>query len=224
MRKNITSTLMTLALAVPLAAQAPAPTAAPPATPAAAQAAPSPNTWQLDANHTTAGFSVRHMMVTNVYGTFGKVSGTINYDGKDVSTIAADVSIEATSINTNNEKRDAHLRSPDFFDTTNHPNITFKSKRAVKGSAPGTFKLVGDLTIRGVTKEVTLDVEGPTQTINAGPVTKIGATATTSINRHDFGVKWNRAIEAGGVTVGDMVKITIDIEANRRNATAPSNQ
>ncbi len=170
MRKNILLTLMTLALVAPLGAQAPAPSAAPPAAPPAAQAAtPSPNTWQLDSNHTTAGFSVRHMMVTNVHGTFGKVSGTINYDGKDVSTIAADVSIEATSINTNNEKRDTHLRSPDFFDTTNHPNITFKSKRVVKGSAPGTFKLVGDLTIRGVTKEVTLDVEGPTQPIIRGP-------------------------------------------------------
>ena len=107
------------------------------------------------------------MMVTNVYGTFGKVAGTINYDGKDISTISADVTIDATSINTNNDKRDTHLRSPDFFDTTNNPNITFKSKRADKGATPGTFKLIGDLTIRGVTKEVTLDVEGPTPSLNA---------------------------------------------------------
>jgi polyisoprenoid-binding protein YceI len=221
MRKKTILALLAVAVAAPLYAQAPAGQA--PAAPAPA-AAPSPNTWEIDANHTTAAFTVKHMMVTNVTGTFGKVAGKINYDGKDVTTISADVAIEATSINTNNEKRDNHLRSPDFFDATNNPQITFKSKKAVKGTTPGTFKLIGDLTIRGVTKEVTLDVEGPTQPLNAGAVTKIGATATTTINRHDYGVKWNRMIEAGGVTVGDMVKITIDIEANRRNATAPSNQ
>jgi len=211
--KTMLPTLMALALAAPLYAQVPA---------AAPAAAPSPDTWELDQAHTTAQFTVRHMMVTNVHGTFGKVAGKISYDGKDLSTLAADVSIDATSINTNNEKRDAHLRSPDFFDTVNNPSITFKSKRVEKGAA-GMFKLIGDLTIRGVTKEVALDVEGPTSPVNAGAVTKIGATATTSINRHDFGVKWSRPIEAGGVVVGDMVKITLEIEANRRNATAPSN-
>ena len=196
-----------LALALRAVAQAPSP-------------ALGPHTWEIDAGHTTAGFSVKHMMVTNVHGSFGRVSGTIEYDGKDLSSIAANVSIDATSINTNNERRDTHLRSADFFDAENHPAITFRSKRAEKG-ADGRFRLVGDLTMRGVTKEVALDVEGPSQAINAGRVFKIGASATTTVNRQDYGLKWNRAIEAGGVTVGDEVKITLEIQANRPNPNAP---
>ena len=221
MRTNSTlKALLALALAAPLYAQAPA---TPPAQ-APAPAAASSTTWEIDQAHSNASFSARHMMVTNVHGTFGKIAGKINYDGKDVSTISADVTIDAATIDTNNEKRDAHLRSPDFFDTTTNPNITFKSKRVDKGSAAGTFKLIGDLTIRGVTKEVTLDVEGPTQIVSTPQGAKVGATATTSINRFDYGVKWNRAIETGGVVVGETIKITIEIEANRRNPTAPSNQ
>jgi polyisoprenoid-binding protein YceI len=197
-----------LALALRALAQAPAP-------------APGPGTWEVDTAHTTAGFSVKHMMVTNVHGSFGKVSGTIEYDGKDLSSIAADVKIDATSVTTNNERRDTHLRSADFFDVENHPAITFKSKRVEKG-ADGRFRLVGDLTMRGVTKEVALDVEGPSQVVNAGRVFKIGASATTTVNRQDYGLTWNRAIEAGGVTVGDEVKITLEIEANRPNPKAPT--
>ncbi len=221
--KTIMTAAVVLGLSFTVPAMAQAPAAAPAPAQSQAQAPASPNTWQLDAAHTQAQFSVRHMMVTNVKGNFGKVSGTITYDGKDLSTLAADVTIDAASVNTNNEKRDAHLRSADFFDVANHPAITFKSKRVEKG-APGNFKLIGDLTIRGVTKEVVLDVEGPVGPVNAGQVTKIGATATTSINRHDYGVKWNRVIEAGGVTVSDEVKITLDIEANRRNAPAAVSQ
>jgi polyisoprenoid-binding protein YceI len=196
-----------LALALRALAQAPAP-------------APGPGTWEVDTAHTTAGFSVKHMMVTNVHGSFGKVSGTIEYDGKDLSSIAADVKIDATSVTTNNERRDTHLRSADFFDVENHPAITFKSKRAEKG-ADGRFRLVGDLTMRGVTREVALDVEGPSQVVNAGRVFKIGASATTTVNRQDYGLAWNRAIEAGGVTVGDEVKIALEIQANRPNPNAP---
>lgn len=218
---TVAAVILGLSFSVPALAQAPAQAPAPPQ--AQAQAPADPHTWQLDAAHTQAQFSVRHMMVTNVKGNFGKVTGSVRYDGKDLSTIAADVAIDTATINTNNEKRDAHLRSPDFFDVANHPTITFKSKRVEKGAA-GHFKLVGDLTIRGVTKEVVLDVEGPVGPVNAGQVTKIGATATTTINRHDYGVKWNRVIEAGGVTVGDEVKITLDIEANQRNAPAPVSQ
>jgi polyisoprenoid-binding protein YceI len=189
--------------------------------PAAAQSpATDPHTWTLDQNHTTAGFSVKHMMVTNVHGTFGKVSGTITYDGKDVSSIAADVTIDATSIDTNNERRDTHLRSADFFDVENHPTITFRSKR-VERAADGRFRLVGDLTMRGVTKEVGLEVEGPTPVVNAGRVLKVGASARTTVDRQDFGLKWNRMLEAGGVTVGDEVKIVLEIQANRPNPDAP---
>nr|PZN82090.1 MAG: hypothetical protein DIU54_15650 [Acidobacteriota bacterium] len=206
MRRNV---LLAAALAVGILAPA-----------AARPAAANPDTWTIDQAHTTAGFSVRHMMVTNVHGTFGKVAGTITYDGADVSSIAADIAIDAASINTNNERRDAHLRSADFFDVEKHPTITFKSKRVEK-VADGRFRLIGDLTMRGVTKEVALDVEGPTPIIKAGNVLKVGASATTTINRQDWGLTWNRALEAGGVTVGDEVKITLEIEANKPNPDAP---
>jgi polyisoprenoid-binding protein YceI len=177
--------------------------------------------WTVDPAHSSASFAVRHMMVTNVRGVFGKVSGTVLYDGRDVSTVSADISIDVASIDTNNEKRDAHLRSPDFFDATTHPTMSFKSKRVEKGS-PGNFKLIGDLTIRGVTKEATFDVEGPSAPVTAmGGVTKVGATATTTLNRQDFGIKWNRNMDAGGVVVGDEVKVTVELELNK-NAPTPS--
>ena len=222
--RTLLITTFALALTWRGLAQTPAPTASPQAAPAPqAQASPAagPNTWQIDSSHTTAGFSVKHMMVTNVHGSFGKVSGTIEYDGKDPSTIAADVTIDAASIDTNNEKRDTHLRSADFFDVANHPTITFKSKRVQK-SSDGAFKLVGDLTMRGVTKEIALEVEGPSPLVNAGRVYKVGASASGVINRQDFGLKWNRALEAGGVTVSDTVKLVLEIEANRPNPAAPT--
>ena len=159
-------------------------------------------------------------MVSTVHGAFGKVSGLITYDGKDISTLSADVTIDATSISTNNERRDADLRSPNFFDVANHPTLTFKSKKATAAGA-GKFKLVGDLTMHGVTKEVTLDGEGPTPAVNAGRNFVVGATATTTINRSEWGLTWNRALEAGGVTVSDAVKITLEIEANKPNPNAP---
>lgn len=200
-------------LVAPAAAQAPA-----------AQPAADPNTWQIDTAHTTAGFSVRHMMVTNVHGTLGKVTGTIKYDGKDLSTLVVDATIDATGINTNEPKRDAHLKSADFFDVANHPTITFKSKRVEKGATPGTFKLFGDLTMRGVTKEVVLDVEGPTEPVNAGRVTKIGATATTTLNRKDFNINYHRTLDSGGLVVADTVKVTLEVEANRPNPAAATSQ
>jgi polyisoprenoid-binding protein YceI len=221
--KTLLSTLVALALAAPVFGQAP-PAPAPAQAPAQApvQAAAGPNTWTLDPAHTGITFKVRHMMVANVNGSFPKYSGTVTYDGKDVSSVAADITIDATSITTNNEKRDAHLKSPDFFDVATYPTITFKSKRVQKGAA-GTFKLIGDLTIRGVTKEVTLDIEGPSQPIQAQGATKIGATATTTINRQDYGVKWSRNLDGGGVVVGDEVKITLELELNKR-APAPPTQ
>lgn len=215
---TVLASLLTLAMSAPVLAQA-----APPAPAQAAAPAAAPNQWAIDPAHTSVGFTVRHMMVTNVHGSFGKVSGTVTYDGEDVSTVAADITIDATSITTNNEKRDAHLKSPDFFDVAQFPTITFKSKRAQKGSADA-FKLIGDLTIRGVTKEVTLDVEGPTQPIVAQGSTKIGATARTTVNRQDYGVKWSRNIDGGGVVVGDEVKITLDLELNKRPAAPASAQ
>jgi polyisoprenoid-binding protein YceI len=176
-----------------------------------------PNEWRIDGNHSAAHFSVRHLMVSTVRGQLGRITGSLEYDGKDVRSIKADVAIDVNGINTQNEGRDKHLRSPDFFDVATHPNITFKSKRIEPGSA-GAFKMVGDLTIRGTTKEVVLDVEGPS------PVSKgqrgnlvVGASATTKIKRLEYGVKYNSLVEAGPV-VGDEVTVTIDLEANRPSA------
>jgi polyisoprenoid-binding protein YceI len=176
------------------------------AGPAAAQ-----NTWTIDTSHSQAAFTVRHMMVSNVRGSFGKTEGTVTWDGKDVSTVKAEATIDATTITTNHEKRDAHLKSPDFFDVAQFPTITFKSKRA-EPVGNGKFKLIGDLTIRGVTKEVTLDVEGPSQSITAQGRTRVGATATTKLNRRDYGVSWSRNLDGGGVVVGDDILITLDLE------------
>ena len=175
------------------------------ATPAAAQ------TWKIDTAHSTARFTVRHMMVSNVHGSFGKVEGTVVFDGSNVAGIKADATVDTTTITTNNEKRDAHLESPDFFDVASHPTITFKSKRA-EAAGKGRFKLIGDLTMRGTTKEVVLDVEGPTDPISAQNSTRIGATATTTINRQDYGVSWSRALDGGGVVVSDEVKVTLELE------------
>jgi polyisoprenoid-binding protein YceI len=182
-----------------------------PAQPAKPQLGP--NQWAVDPSHSAANFSVRHMMVTTVRGQLGPISGTVEYDGKDVKSARADVRIDVAGITTQNAKRDGHLRSDDFFDAANHPSITFKSKRVEAGSA-GTFKLIGDLTIRGTTKEVALNVEGPTPPVKGMGGVRIGATATTKINRLEYGLKWNSMVEAGPV-VSDEVSITIDLELTR---------
>lgn len=188
--------------AVAVSAQGPAP-----------KPALGPTQWQIDATHSAANFSVRHLMVTTVRGQLGKITGTVEYDGKDVRSIKADVSIDVHGITTQEPKRDAHLRSPDFFDAANHPNVTFKSKRVEPG-ADGAFKLIGDLTIRGTTKEVALDVQ-PLSPVVKGPRGLVtGTTATTKIKRLEYGLKYNSMVEAGPV-VGDEVTITLDIEAGR---------
>jgi polyisoprenoid-binding protein YceI len=188
------------------------------AAPAFGQGTPAgPNTWTIDTNHSSAGFSVRHLMVSTVRGTLGPVKGTIEYDGKSAESVKVDVSIDVSGIDTGNESRDKDLKSADgLFEVAKYPTVTFKSKRATP-SGPGAFKLVGDLTIHGVTKEVTLDVEGPSPAINQGPNLRTGATATTTINRKDFGISYSRMVEAAPV-VSDEVKITIDVEATRRGA------
>jgi polyisoprenoid-binding protein YceI len=222
------TTALVLASAVAYAQAPPPATAATPAPqgPPPPQPTLGPNQWRIDSNHSTAAFSVTHLMVSTVRGAFGKVSGLITYDGKDISTLNADVTIDAASISTNNERRDADLRSPNFFDVANHPTLTFNSKKATAAGA-GKFKLVGDLTMHGVTKEVTLDGEGPTPAVNAGRNSPAGdrmvtgATATVTINRSEWGLTWNRALEAGGVTVSDAVKIMLEIEANKPNPNAP---
>ena len=199
-------------------ATAPAPAPAPQGPPPQPQLGP--NEWNIDTAHSTAGFTVKHLMVSTVPGSFGKVTGKITYDPKNPATLAVDATIDATTINTNNQRRDDHLRSADFFEVAKYPTITFKSKTATPG-AGGTAKLVGDLTMHGVTKEVTLDVSDLGQPIANGRNFVVGAAATTTIKRSDWGLTWNRALEAGGVTVSDEVKITLGIEATKPNPNAP---
>ena len=229
MRRLFLAAVAACALTLPLLAQNPGPAqptqafqAGAPATQSQRPAAPplGPQEWAIDGNHSAAGFSVKHNVVSTVRGQLGAITGKIEYDGKDVTSVKADVAIDMTKINTQNERRDTHLRSNDFFDVANHPALTFKSKRAEPGAA-GKFKVVGDLTIRGNTKEVVLDVDGPSPILssaapNGGVNVLTGASATTKISRKEFGVLWNNLIESLPV-VGDEVTITIDLEL-RRNA------
>jgi len=170
--------------------------------------------YKIDSAHSRAHFTVRHMMVSNVRGEFSKVTGTVSYDQANPAAIRIDASIDATTINTSEAKRDDHLRSADFFDVAKFPTITFKSKSA-RQTADG-LEVTGDLTMHGVTKEVVLNMETPSAEMkDARGGSRRGSSATTKLNRKDFGLNWNRALEAGGVTVGDQVSITIDIEAIR---------
>lgn len=168
-------------------------------------------TWQVDTSHSTVGFSVRHLMITNVRGEFPEFSATVQWDEKDPASFSVDAVIQAASINTQNQKRDDHLRSADFFDVANHPEIRFTSRKVVRGNE-GHLKVVGDLSIHGVTREVTLDVEGPTPVVkDPWGNERVGVVATAKINRTDFGLNWNQALEAGGVMVGEEVSITLDL-------------
>lgn len=170
------------------------------------------STWTIDPDHSTVGFKIRHLMVSNVNGRFETYKGTINLNDTDISKSKVEVSIDAASINTNVQKRDEHLRSPDFFDVAKFPQLTFVSKGISKKGADGLL-LTGDLTIHGVTKEVVLDVaELTAESKDPWGNIRRGATATTKINRKDFGLLWNAALETGGVLVGDEVTITLEVE------------
>jgi polyisoprenoid-binding protein YceI len=170
-------------------------------------------TWTIDPNHSSAQFAVKHMMVSTVRGEFDKVAGTIQYDGRDLKSLSVNATIDAASVNTRVENRDKDLRSENFFDVAKYPTITFVSKRA-EAVEPGHFKLIGDLTMHGVTKEVTLDVDGPSPPIKQGAMLRTGASATTKINRHDFNLNYSKMVEATPI-VGDEITITIDLEATR---------
>jgi polyisoprenoid-binding protein YceI len=185
------------------------------ASPAAAE------TFKIDPAHSLAGFAVTHLMISTVRGEFLTMSGTIEYDGQDVSSIKADVTIDPASITTRNEYRDKDLKSDHFFDVAKFPTLTFKSKKAV-AVAGGGFQLVGDLTMHGVTKEVTLDGTGPSKVIKGQRgESRVAASAGTKINRQDFGIKWNATLDGGGVVASDIVTITIDIEAMSAPPAAP---
>jgi len=176
-------------------------------------------TFQIDPAHTSAEFAVRHLMVSKVRGQLGKVTGTVDVDEADPTKSSVEATIDVTGINTREPKRDEHLKSPDFFDVTKYPTITFKSKKITK-LADGRFQMTGDLTIHGVTKEVALDVEGsPIPFKDPMGHMKLGGSATTRLNRKDFGILWNKSLDGGGVVVSDDVDVTIDIELVKMGAS-----
>lgn len=172
--------------------------------------------WEIDPAHSSVQFSVRHMMVSNVRGEFRKVSGTVRGDEKDPTHAQVEATIDTDSIDTRNEKRDTHLKSPDFLDTAKFPTMTFRSKRIEK-TGEGRYRVTGDLTLHGVTREVALDVEGPSAPMK-DPMGKVrtGAQATAKLNRQDFGIAWSKALDGGGVMVGDEVDVTIDVEGTSK--------
>jgi len=174
------------------------------------------DTWQIDPNHTNVEFTVRHLMISNVKGQFEKTTGTITTDPANPAASSIDATIDASSVNTRVAMRDDDLKSPDFLDVAKYPTITFKSTK-VEADGPGKWNVTGDLTLHGVTKPVVLAVEA-TGTPIKDPMgsTRAGASATTKINRKDFGLTWNKTLEAGGVVVGDEVAISIDLEAIKK--------
>ncbi len=173
----------------------------------------SADNYQIDSAHTNATFAVKHMGVSTVRGEFTKLSGKVTLDEKDLAKSTLEATIDASTVNTREPKRDAHLKSPDFFDVEHHPNITFKSTKVVR-SGKGHFKMSGDLEIRGVSKPVTIDVIGFDEETKApwGAMVR-GGSATATVNRKDFGLNWNKPLQqAGGWLVGDDVTITLDVE------------
>ena len=170
------------------------------------------STWNLDPAHSVAEFKVRHMMISNVKGNFSKVTGVLSYDGDDVARSRIEATIEAASIETRDPQRDVHLKSEDFFHAKKFPTLTFKST-SVKVLGNGELSVEGELTIRGVTRKVTFAVEGPTPPAkDPWGNTRIAVSATTKINRKDFGLTWNAVLETGGILVGDEVTITLDVQ------------
>jgi polyisoprenoid-binding protein YceI len=167
-------------------------------------------TWKIDPAHSSAQFIVRHMMITNVRGGFSGVQGTVVYDPADLNASSVDVTIDKSTLSTGDANRDTHVKSADFLDVDKYPTMTFKSKKITKDG--DGLKVIGDLTLHGVTKEVVLNVEGPTEEQKDpwGNI-RVGASATTKIKRSDFGLTWNAALETGGIMLGDDLKLEFDV-------------
>ncbi len=193
MRKNITRAMLTVAIM---------------ALPSFALATP----WNIDTDHSNIGFSVSHLMVSHVKGNFNKYTGVVDINDKDITKSNVNVTIDAASINTNVQKRDEHLRSADFFDVAKYPSLTFSSKKWTK-AGNGALKVTGDLTIHGITRTVVLNV-APFSKESKDPWGNLrrGTSASTTINRKDFGLVWNQALETGGVAVGEEVNISLEVE------------
>jgi polyisoprenoid-binding protein YceI len=168
--------------------------------------------WNIDASHSLVEFSVRHLMITTVKGRFGSVSGTLEFDENNIENSSVEAVIETASIDTRDEKRDAHLRSADFFDVEKYPHLTFKSTKVEK-VADSQFQVTGDLTILDVTRSITLNVEYAGQAKGPWGNTAAGFSTSTAISRKDYGLNWNVALETGGWLVGDQVKISLELEA-----------
>jgi polyisoprenoid-binding protein YceI len=175
------------------------------------------STWNIDPAHSSAQFTVRHMGISNVSGAFSKVTGTVILNEKDITGSEVNAVIDAASVDTRVPDRDKDIRSANFLDVEKYPTLEFKSKRVVNNG--GKLQLIGDLTLHGTTREVTLDVDGPTPELNDpwGNVRR-GFSATTAINRKDFGVVWSNSLKTGEAVVGDTVKIQIDVELVKKKA------
>jgi polyisoprenoid-binding protein YceI len=173
-------------------------------------------TWQMDPAHSSFQFKIRHLTVSNVKGDFSKFQGAVIIDDQNITHLKVEVAIDAASVNTGHAQRDEHLRGPDFFDVTKYPTIIFVSKKVIKTDT-NRLKVIGDLTLRGVTREITVDVEGPTPEVkDPWGHFRRGATASTVINRRDFGLTWNKVLDTGGLVVGDEVNIYIEVELVRK--------
>jgi polyisoprenoid-binding protein YceI len=181
------------------------------------------STWQIDPAHSSAQFAVRHLAISTVRGAFSKVTGTVVFDDKDVSKSSVDVTIDVSTVDTREPNRDKDLMSDHFFDVAHYPTMTFKSTK-VEQAGVGKLKITGDLTIHGTTKQVVLDVDGPTAAVkDPWGNQRAAVNATTKINRQDYGVKWNATMDNGGVVVGDDVSITIDAEMIQKGAPKSGN-
>ena len=169
-------------------------------------------TWTIDSAHTDVGFSVKHLMISTVRGRFGDVRGTITLNGTDLTRASVEAEIATTSIDTRTEQRDAHLRSADFFEVERYPAITFRSRRVerIKGDR---YRIIGDLTIRDITREVALEGTDEGRGKDPWGGDRLAFSATTTIDRRDFGLTWNQALETGGVLVSNEIKISLDVQA-----------
>jgi len=172
--------------------------------------------YSIDSAHSAAQFKVRHLMVSNVRGDFSKLAGVLEFDPHNLAKSRVEATIDVSSVSTREPDRDKHLKSPDFFDAAKFPQMTFKSKKFTSVGA-NSYQVLGDLTIRGVTKEVTFNVDSVTpETKGMMGETRIGAQVSGKVNRKDFGVSWNKTLDSGGLAVGDDVEITMDIEAIKK--------
>lgn len=169
-------------------------------------------TWQIDPTHSEVGFSVKHLMISTVRGRFSGVKGSVLLDSEEISRSSVEVEIDAATIDTREEKRDGHLRSPDFFDVEKHPTITFRSRR-IERLGSDRFRVTGDLTIRGVTREVVLEATDEGRERDPWGGDRAGFTASGKIDRREFGLTWNQALEAGGVLVSNDIKLSIEVQA-----------